>query len=266
MKQFRNIRRSFAALFAIVLIIALAGSTAYAAEKASYPDFKYAVSHMTRYHSDLPDSDMLSMDKAAEAGAKYIYDLYGEKGDGNAMWMSYMSFRNQWAGRVTKADSELKAGNIIFSFIIDAENGKRIRIYDMRGIGADKQERSMTGEELAKFKAKIPDKIDEYKKLAAESAQKHFYDDKVASLDYYGVGPMNMNIIEIEPTRDYYYTEMCVRFIATDSAGRASEIAISMDTGKLREISAYTSEEEKEAMRAERQSKAEPGRTVIIGN
>ncbi len=46
-------RRGFAALFAIVLIIALAGSTVYAtegaAQKASYPDFKYTVKHNNKY-------------------------------------------------------------------------------------------------------------------------------------------------------------------------------------------------------------------------
>ncbi len=231
-------RRGFAALFAIVLIIALTGSTVYAADgapkKAGYPDFKYTVKHNNRDNAELPD---LSIEKAAEAGAKYIYDIYGEDVSGHKLWMSYMSARNQWAGRVTKSDSKLERGTIIFSFIIDAEHGKRIRMYDMRDseTEASLPEKSMTGKELSKFLATIPDNMEEYKKLASEFAQKHFYDDKVASLEYKGVSRGGI-IVEIDPDGVYYYKVTRIIFVATDSTGREAEIVFDMDTGKLVEI------------------------------
>ena len=246
MKQFRNIRRGLAALFAIVLVIAMAGSTVYAADgaaqKASYPEFKYKVKHYDRYVSELPDSDQLSMEKAAVACAKYIYDMYGEDGDGNTMWLTYSSRAETWGGRVTKSGDKVEKGTIIFSFHIDAIEGKRICILDMRDTGAGLPEKSMTREKEEKLQKKTPDNLDSFKKLANEYAQKHFYDDKVESLDYIG---LNCADVTREDGDYYYYRETHLRFLATDSTGRESEIKIVMETGKLKAIIKYVSDEEK---------------------
>ena len=266
-------RRGFAALFAIVLIIALAGSTVYAADgaaqKVSYPDFKYTVKHFNRDQPDLPDSDQLSIEKAAEAGARYIYDLYGENGDGNTIWMSYSPRANVWNGRVTKTGNELKAGTVIFSISIDAAKGKRLFMFDMRGIGTDQPEKSMSGEDASRLKQQTPKDLEKYQQLAMEYARKHFNDAEVASLDYNGMGLMDFGArinLDFGSPDVTYYTQKVIFFVAADTTGRDSEITIDMETGKLCKIEEYISDEEKEAIRAERQSRAEPGRTVIMGN
>ena len=266
MKQrFRNItdmsvkRRGFAAMFAIVLIIALAGSTVYAADgaaqKVSYPDFKYTVAHFTKYDSDLPGSDMLSMDKAAEKCAQYIYDMYGENGDGNTLWMRYMNGNNSWGCLVAKTGSEPERDNFLFSVFIDAGNGQRNNILDMRDTDSNLPKKSITDFEVAERNKKAPADLEKYEKLALEVARKHFYDSKVVSVNYHSMGIASSSGGAVTfvsySGRVYEYKETLLSFVATDTKGRESEITIVMETGKLREIYDYVSDEEIEAQRAE---------------
>ncbi len=264
MKQrFKNItdtstkRRGVAALFAIVLIIALAGSTVYAAEdmQASYPDFDYTVVDNTAEGQDSPDSDMLSLDEAAEMAARYIYDIYGESIDGYAIWISFQGDRGHWAGRVTTSESRLVADEIVFSFTIDAASGKRIRIIDMRAEDTDLPDKTMTREEISKLDKQVPDNLAEFEQLAYEYAEKHFYDDEVASLNYNG---MQIESAGRESAGVFKYKETLLSFVAADTTGRDAEIIIVMETNRLAEISDYVSEAERAAHRGE----PAPGRSV----
>jgi hypothetical protein len=272
-------------LFTIVLIITLAGSTVYAAEgvsmpssstvqptevsspPASYPDFNFTVHDITSENSSPPDDDMLSINEAAEAGAKYMYDIYGESAGGHALWMSYMSGRNQWAGRVTELSARLKAGGdtrgmVIFSFIIDAGSGTRIRILDMRETDLP-EENSITFAEILDLKNKTPDDLEKFEQLAEEAAKKHFYDDKLVSLDYNGIvgvasggGVLKSSNIGTARGRTLErvidYQEMILSFVVTDTSGREVEITIGTETKTVKEIADYISEAELEARRAER--------------
>jgi beta-lactamase regulating signal transducer with metallopeptidase domain len=283
MKQrFRNItdmsakRRGVVVLFAIVLIIALAGSAVYAAEgvplPTKYPDFNYALYNAATTGDGSPEEGLLSIEEAAELSAEYIYDIFGESIDGHAVWMSYMPSRKQWGGRVTEAESKLERGAIIFSFIIDAGEGKRIRILDMREPATDLPEKRMTKEEISKLERITsdgrveyelpPDGLDEYEKLAMEAARKHFYDDEVASLNYHGMQPAIIGTNEADVS---WYKETILSFVATDTTGREAEIRIVMETGKLKEIGAHTNDAVLAARKAERE-RENPGRTVIYGN
>ncbi len=177
------------------------------------------------------------MDKAAEKCAQYIYDMYGENGDGNTLWMRYMNGNNSWGCLVAKTGSEPERDNFLFSVFIDAGNGQRNNILDMRDTDSNLPKKSITDFEVAERNKKAPADLEKYEKLALEVARKHFYDSKVVSVNYHSMGIASSSGGAVTfvsySGRVYEYKETLLSFVATDTKGRESEIIFPQGSGVI---------------------------------
>jgi len=184
-------------------------------------------------------ANALSPEKAAELGARYIWEVLGENVDGRTIYMSYQTQRHTartyWSGSVTIGENR----EAIIMFNIDSVSGERISINDTRREETNLPERTMTMGELLESENTTPDNIEPYAELAREFAQKHFHISDVVDIEFSSMQP----VIVDRGDRDagvsaiLTYRERLLRFNATDERGRVALVIISMDTHRLHQIS-----------------------------
>ena len=208
-------------------------------------------------------ANALSPEEAAERGALYIWEMFGESIDGKTVEMFYTalpsSTKAYWHGAVadSKADldrTDMKNGyNPIYDFCICAVSGERIDISNlgrMDEIFASDWDsrrnvynalRELTHEENVRIDEmknssdlQSPELVEECTKAAAYFAAIHFQSSEVASVKFvkesssaYALDE-NGNVI-IVPSK-------LLQFIVTDSTGREAKMSITTETKELSHI------------------------------
>jgi len=186
----------------------------------------------------------LSPEKAAELGARYIWEVLGEDIDGKTIYMRYETpqhtSRTHWSGLVT-----VGAGReSVITFNIDGINGERISISDNRRSDANLPERNMTMYQLFGLDNVVPENIEFYTDIARVFAQSHFSLTSVTDVRFERMQPtvIDRGDRDAGDLAVVTYRERALRFTATDERGRQALVIISMDTHELHQVSTQRSD------------------------
>jgi len=214
---------------------------------------------------DHPDANAISREEAAEIGAQYIWEVFGESIDGKYVRMlTGLGFetREYWLGSVHDEYFTLPFGlhslvgveitedmvNLMreignwsapperFNFIIDAITGERINI--SRGMDYYCESDGMTllrelqQDEEARATvgmfyttAEPPEDITEYAKAAKEYAQRHFNNTEVVGVVYDSVLPAHGGFGR-DSDGNIFIKYRDLTFLVTDSTGREAYVII----------------------------------------
>lgn len=224
----------------------------------SVPPEDYRQPELTVYMSSEQHFDVganaIFPEEAAELGALYIWDMFGESIDGMAVEMYYSAWPSHtkayWHGTVAASKTDLDTAmpnnyNPLYRFTICSISGERIDISDYRktdfgnDFGNDRvlykdipdALRAISDDESVRTDAMrkpsdihSPELLEECAKAAADFAAKHFVNTEVTSVELKDEPSVtfesdkNGNTI-IAPDRR-------LRFTVTDSTGREADIAI----------------------------------------
>jgi len=136
------------------------------------------------------NTNALSPEKAAELGARYIWEVLGENIDGRTIHMDYATQRHtartHWSGSVIIGENR----ESIIRFNIDSVSGERISINDSRREEPNLPKRTMTMGEFLEPESTAPDNIEHYAELAREFAQKHFHLSDVMDIEFGSIQPV----------------------------------------------------------------------------
>ena len=224
------------------------------------PPTEYKKPEMTVYqqHNEwfTPSANALSPEEAAEIGAKYIWDMFGESIDGKTVGMYYSAHpshtRAYWHGTVADSRENLDPTDMEnydpqFWFTLCAVSGERIDIanerVDMLGMPREKYRALWTEinmldqeetEELIRLRDEYPppERLDEYTQMAESFAAKHFNNTEVIGSrlsEYNSFGDFALD----ENGKIIIAPNWSIWFTVTDSTGREADLGINMITGEL---------------------------------
>ncbi len=175
--------------------------------------------------SNKKSANAISMEEAAEIGAQYIMEIFGESIDGKTVEMFYMSYpyntRAYWDCSVADSKSELENNEYTFQFTLDAVSGERIGIssfWDWKSDG-----KLYTQEEREGLTEKYYSQSGIYLPIAQEYAKKHFNHSAVTSVVY-------------NNTSGRMTGKETITFTATDDTEREAYITIDVQTKQLLNI------------------------------
>lgn len=221
------------------------------------------------YPTNIPSSDSLSPEEAAQIGAQYIWDMTGESIDGLTVKMIYSSWpsysRSYWTGDVIDPAEVPKTPDRIqehYEFVIDAVTGDRVSLYPyilypyfdipftpaMLGEGKTV---TMTPLQLETMQYEAPPEVEEFAEIAREYAQKHFNHSKVTSVDFCSITVRAEDGQYIEAYKagkdipysfTIYEKLRIITFSVTDDTGRVAILDIDMDTNLVKSIDAMDSD------------------------
>ncbi len=138
-------------------------------------------------------SGVMSPEEAAEIGAQYIWDVFGESIDGKLVQMEYNGYagnvRQQWTGYV--GDDRAAMEKVIqegtppykFLFMLDAVTGMRIEISQNEGL-MGMEAKTAEWEMWDEVKKETPANLDEYAAVVRKYAEKHFNATEVESVTF----------------------------------------------------------------------------------
>jgi hypothetical protein len=193
-----------------------------------------------------PQKGAMSKEKAAQLGAQYLWEIFGESIDGKAVRMVYLVgqpayTKDLWIGNVFNTADEAaipyfsseKNNNPLLSFRIDAKTGEWVGIgrrqpTQQRG----KVVKTVTFEDEIAMMKQPPAGLDEYIKIAKAFAQKHFTKTKVvdAEYDFQAFQTDEKTGLGDGDTRDIYEKGGLVIIAVTDDTGRVAEVRVDKDT------------------------------------
>ena len=211
----------------------------------------------------VPSVNAMSPEAAAEIGAQYIWDVFGESIDGKTIHMIYRSHpamvRDFWTGIVTDTVKEDLCGeglsyllnNALFEFTVDSVTGKRIDLKravirvemsdEVReAVDAIFSCRSNIEAQIALRGGTIPaDITDAYYQAAREFAQRHFIATDVVSVELMGSVALGF---DFDGNGNLVRTEFRHTFDVTDCTGRIASVAINENTKQLHWIHTSTND------------------------
>jgi hypothetical protein len=167
------------------------------------------------YPNNIPRAGAMSKEEAAQIGARYIFEMYGESIDGKTVEMSYTAWphssRTYWHGDVADLADDLKPTEaviapeegstaaaigapreVLYSFSIDAVTGEwvsinpRLDIPEPEDLGEGKTY-TLTLEEMEALQYEAPEEAEIYAEAAREFAQRHFKHSKVVSSEFHRI-------------------------------------------------------------------------------
>lgn len=201
----------------------------------------------------------LSAEEAAQMGAQYIWDIFGESIDGKYVSMSFVAWpghqRIQWHGMVTLSPHDEAGGirsNMRFMFLLDAVTGERIDIMYMghqttrAPIDTEDAENHpsrrammalrMMGEEgwlkmvdagNTILESLPPEQLEMYVNRATELAQRHFNNSTVVDVRLGNEWSEGTRIgITFDEDENFVFYLDGLEFTATDDTGRTAFITI----------------------------------------
>jgi len=200
----------------------------------------------------------LPMEEAAQIGARYVWDIFGECLDGTVVFMSHgvwQSYnRNYWVGVFAESEEAFLDQQELFRFTIDAVTGERIDIFGpntgmqmfadpemadeiMAAVMELRRDPNRNtdgfnafntffqfrqGETAADFK--------EYAQAATEFATIHFANTEVVSVQVKGVAT---SVWGFDEDGNLISVARHILLSATDCTGRIADIAIDEETKTL---------------------------------
>ncbi len=175
------------------------------------------------YPHNVPGSGAMSKEEAAQIGARYIFDMYGESINGKAVEMLYaawpFSSKTYWVGTVansvkdfetaTLSDAELAeaaknagegttiaavgpAPEYLYRFSIDAVTGERVSINEHLDIPeptdlGEGKTYTLSPVQMEAMQFEAPANVDEYAAVVRSFAQKHFNRSTVVSVEFHRI-------------------------------------------------------------------------------
>jgi hypothetical protein len=254
------LRKVFSALAMVLAITVFTGSNSVAFAAATKPEpaasaapDEFKPPKLTVVWDDADGEDLykpqvgaMGYEKAAQIGAQYLWEMFGESIDGKAVRMLYMASRpsftrDYWYGQVynTKADINYDrytkdTGNKsrpLFTFEIDAATGEWVSI-GKKAPAQPKREgrgKTMTLEEEVALALQPPAQLDKYIISAKAFAQKHFKKTKVVGVEF-----MSQKFDMDKKSNDEYVIFEkgggSVDILVTDDTGRVAEVAVDKET------------------------------------
>ena len=204
-------------------------------------------------------ANILSAEEAAELGARYIWEVFGESIDGTYVEMVYAywpaSIRSAWVGMVFSSDPTGRWDDILvvdghleyapqnvmayyFMFSIDSVTGKRINLFaDFSQYVCNDIERFSRDDLLASSVFDIvPTFTTNHIESAEEFASRHFNTSTVVDIQFNDelINPLGFALDEYG---NIIATNYILIFNVTDDTGRVAEVWICQQTGELISIS-----------------------------
>jgi len=218
-----------------------------------------------------PDVNAMSREEAAEIGAQYIWEVFGESIDGKYVKMLTNirpRTREYWCGSVSVEEFPLlfgqyyslygveiteemvnemrRIGNMssppeIFSFVIDAVTGERINIsrgYDSGDMDIALEQEMAQDEESRMAMGMLfqtvqpPEDITEYAQDAMDFAQRHFSGTQVVSVEFESVGVAPGGFGR-DSDGNIFVKYRALTFLVTDSIGREAYVGIHETNGLM---------------------------------
>jgi len=211
-----------------------------------------------------PDVNAMSREEAAEIGALYIWEIFGESIDGKYVRMLSYSVPSQsrayWHGIVHHEEFTLPfglhsfvgveiteemvnemrdIGNYsappeIFRFAIDAVTGERISI--SRNFDYNSGDRALLDELRQDEDARMimgnfyrtvqpPDDITEYAQVAIDAAQRHFTNTQTVSVEFENAQPAPAGFGR-DSDGNIFVKYRDIMFLVTDSTGREAYVIV----------------------------------------
>ena len=206
----------------------------------------------------------MSAEEAAELGAQYIWDTFGESIDGKTVVMTYCVWPSHtkayWMGEVAETKGDAENNVWLFFYYIGAVSGERADIYNMNpDIDTSRRARDAESAEKEREKWKLiiefteeyrlagrtdeldemfkvkptEEQLDEYGQLAKGYAAKHFIGTEVTDAVFLGGGVD----VDIDEDGNFVKTDKTMEFKVTDSAGRCADVTVAIETRALLNIS-----------------------------
>jgi len=205
----------------------------------------------------IPCTNALSVEDAAQNGARYVWDIFGECMDGAVVFMSYAAWpsynRNYWIGVFAESEEALFDQREFFRFTIDAVTGERIDIFGpnrtqmfadpemadevMAAVMELRRDPNRNTDGFNAFNAffqlrqgETAVDFEEHAQAATEFATIHFANTEVVSVQVKGVATSAWGFDE-----DGNLISIARHIIlsATDCTGRIADIAIDEETKTL---------------------------------
>jgi hypothetical protein len=276
--KFTALRKLFSALALVLAITIFTGSNGVAYAAAAQPETAASAAQgefkppklsvvWDDHEGDReyqPQRGAMGYEKAAQTGAQYIWEMYGESIDGKAVRMLYSAYpdtysRTFWDGYVfnTKADitfprygeesDNSKKSVPLFTFKIDAVTGEWISIANFHDVpkrgGANGK--TATFEELSAMANQPPAGLDEYITIAKAFAQKHFKKTKVVDAEFH-YQFLNYNKtsegVSDEDTVEIFNKGGTVSIRVPDDTGRVAEVHVNKDSKQAYFLFTYNSD------------------------
>ncbi len=175
------------------------------------------------YDQNQPKADTMSYEEAAEIGARYIFDMYGESIDGKTVKMLYsawpFSTKTYWHGTVANSEDDLTVPELskaelveliknaapdstvvatgdaieaLYDFSIDAVTGERVSINSHPDIPTptnlgEGKTYTLSPVQMEAMQFEAPANVAVYADVARAFAQKHFSHSTVASVEFHRI-------------------------------------------------------------------------------
>ncbi len=228
------------------------------------------------YPHNIPGPSAMPYEEAAQIGARYIYEMFGESIDGKVVEMGYAAWpyssRAYWHGTVADSLEDLKLpgsgelkfeaeegftlaaaeGHIhetLYSFYIDAVTGEWVSIYPTLNIAeptelGEGKSYTLSPEELEAMQYKAPEDADVYAQVAREFAQRHFRHSTVVSVEFVMIslnqGSRSETIEQAKAYREAYQEDKDKPFTFTlYEKGRSIAFSVTDDTGRTAYVDIY---------------------------
>ncbi|MDR0273605.1 MAG: hypothetical protein LBI27_09855, partial [Clostridiales bacterium] len=184
-----------------------------------------------------PSANALSADEAAEVGARYIWDGFGDSIDGKFVSLFYSHHpsgtRAYWCGMVADSADAFANDRSLYWFTVCAISGEGIDIGQFlvgdRESSLEIRELMMQG--VISQEPVIDDtQLELSAKIASEYAQRHFSNSTVVSVELQRATP---NAIDRDSDGNVFVTDYFLTFSITDSTGREAEVSILMESEQL---------------------------------
>jgi hypothetical protein len=210
-----------------------------------------------------PITNAMSSETAADIGAQYIWDMFGESIDGKTVHMVYYAHpaftRTIWFGTVlesgtfialerdTSIEDRIRLHNsTLFTFSLDAVTGERIDIStNSHWVETSEEVRAALDERLSRsqggltegmiaerelyFFSQNSELLNEYAEAAWEFAQVHFNTTEVVGVELININPIAFDINE----NGLFTANRQLVFEVTDCTGRIADMAITEATKEL---------------------------------
>ena len=203
----------------------------------------------------------LSADEAAELGARYIWDVFGESIDGKTVKMTYCVWpshtRAYWMGAVAESKDAAENHDILFDFYICTVSGERVDVHNLNpDIGGRVREAEWTAkqreiyrlldvfmeeyrlagrvDELDAMFAVRPteEQLDKYGQLAKDYGAKHFIGTEVTEFVFLRGG----SSVDMDEDGNFVKTDKSLTFKVMDSVGRCADVNIAIEPRALLSI------------------------------
>ena len=199
------------------------------------------------YNGNTPSANALSPEDAAQIGARYVWDMFGECMDGKYVGLWYADWTSQirryWVGQFAESEEAFYNSQLLFMFFIDAVTGERIDINVLYSIercdehdamfARAREDGSLLELRTSIGNDEVPEQLNEYIEAATEIASRHFINTEVVNVEFLAINASNFGFDE---NGNIIGIARQLSFRVTDNTGRTAYMSIYQETKTLRHL------------------------------